>query len=237
MAASKKKADGIKGWLFLVIFCAMLCALEIRGYLSALAQQSVLEIPPSWRYVFVTYCVWICWEIVRSEYKKGGIVLALIKATFECGGIVETIYLTLVGIAGRNILESPPYWKIGLYVGATALLGWASFYQKKEKKSGLETNYRPSALMAGDRCALLLFAIFFLTKIGMAFVTGHQAIALKGIGCVSLGLGTILMLFNRLDALFPDEAEFPSNRVPSVNQYDTKEEKESTSLEFPLGLR
>ncbi len=207
---TESKIGGIKGWLSVVIACGMLCALEIKGYLLVRAGQTVLEIPRSWRYAFSAYCVWLCWEILHAEYKKGGIVSALIKATFECCGIIESLYLFLLGIAGHNILESPPYWKIALYLCAIALLVWGSYFKKKQKNSSLETSDRQTALNSGDRCAALLIAAFFSCKMGMAFVTGSQAIALKGVGCIAIGLGTFLIVFNRLDTLSADEAEFPS---------------------------
>jgi hypothetical protein len=230
----EQKTGGFHGRMALTILYGMLCAIEVRGYYLARAGKSVLDIPYSWKYVYGAFCLWLCWELLAAEYRKGGIVPALWKATFECAGIILFINKTLLGIAGHKILEPPSTWETALYGCATAILVWITFLWKPKKE------YHSGTV---DRCAILSLAVLFITKIGMHFAAGHDAIVLKCMGCIAIGIGTIWMALGQLNAFFPEESEFPA--IPASLSGSTSSEARSRTIngeelisqEKPLGLR
>ena len=151
----------------------------------------------------------------------------------------------IVGFGGKNIntlrlwaAASPDYFDFqkfssGDFVGALAeMLGTFLWKPKKEYHSGTV-----------DRCAILSLAVLFITKIGMHFAAGHDAIVLKCMGCIAIGIGTIWMALVQLNAFFPEESEFPA--IPASSSGSTSSEarsrtingEESISQEKPLGLR
>lgn len=52
-----------------------------------------------------------------------------------------------------------------------------------------------------DRIAALLMVLLFVTKIGVRFMEGHAAIALRGVGCVAVAVGTIVMIIGLVSAI------------------------------------
>lgn len=206
--AAVTKIGGIQGRITVTVFYGMLCALEIRGYLALRAGQTVLDVPQSWMIAFGAFCVWLCWMMVVAAYRKGGITTALTVATFECLGSVDFLHRLLIGIAGRKILQQPPDWQIALYTFGIFIIIWGFFIRKRDSKK------QPGM---SDSCAWLMVAVLFATKIGIRYATEHRAIALKGIGCIALGIGMILMLLGLLNALSPEESEFSAIQNSSLD--------------------
>ena len=194
------KPRGMPGRVHETILCGMLCALEIRGYLMVRAGQTVLDIPRSWMILFGGYCVWICWSVLIREYSKRGLPSALVVAGVEGFGIYG-LREFLMGIAGHKILDPPSEVQMVLFVAAIVLLPWFCYAGKIGSKVRLGFS---------DRLACLTFAIYFATKMGMVKAVGADAIMLKGVGCIALGTGTFLMILGVLNALSPDESEFPA---------------------------
>jgi hypothetical protein len=184
----------------------MLCALEVKGYYSVRSGKNILEIPRSWTIIFYAVCLWFCWEVFKAIYKKSGLLPALFKTVVDGIWFIGLPKL-LLEISGNKILDRPSLWQVVLYVIAIAALVSFAFRQKIGK------SLRPRM---SDRSAALMLALLFVTKIGMAVVTGHHAILLKSIGCIAISIGTILMALGLLNAISPEESEFPAtfNSLP-----------------------
>jgi len=87
-------------------------------------------------------------------------------------------------LAGQRATIRPSYWAIAI-AAYCAYVCW-SMVGETHRKS--------------DRLAALLMVLLFVTKIGVRFVNGHAAIALMGVGCVAVAVGTIAMLIGLVRA-------------------------------------
>jgi hypothetical protein len=218
----------------LTILYGMLCAIEVRGFLLARSGQSLLDIPPYWKFAFAVICVWFCWEVFNKEYETSGLIVALFKAGFD-GAWFIGLPKMLPDMTGHKILEPPPSWQVALYAILVVVLIMVFYKDKLGSKTRLAMN---------DRIAALMLALLFATKIGMAFVSGHDAIILKGIGCIAISIGMIEMFLGLLNAASPEESQFPqfpldasAKQILSAPKGRTMKGKDRTSQEQPLGLR
>jgi hypothetical protein len=196
------KTGGNRERIAATILYGMICALEVQGYRAVLAGKSVLELPFSWKVAFCAFCVWWCWETFRKEHGKNGVLLAAFTVLLGAFTHLKSMgHFLQETFAGHKILEPPSEGTMLLYALFAGLCLWIACRQKL--KSGIR-------ISGTDRCAALLMALLFATKIGMRFVTGHDAIALKGAGCAAVCIGFFAMILGFLDATSSGEPEFPA---------------------------
>ena len=87
-------------------------------------------------------------------------------------------------LAGQRVAIRPSYWAIAI-AAYCAYVCW-SMVGETHRKS--------------DRLAALLMALLFVAKISVRFVNGHVAIALLGVGCAAVAVGTVVMLIGLVRA-------------------------------------
>jgi hypothetical protein len=230
----EQRIGGIKGRLVITVLYAILCVLEIRGYLFVRAGKSVLEIPFFWKVAFGAFGLWFCWEIFKQKYKKSGLFTALFASIWDWIWLYGA-YKSLLGFAGYKILEPTPVWQMAIYAILIAFLGTVVYTAKLGSKILLQIN---------DRIAALMLVVLLATKIGMRFVAGHDAILLKGAGCIAISIGMIEMFLGLLNAMSPEESEFPqfpadaSAKQPSpAPKSRTMKGEVTPAKEQPLALR
>lgn len=88
-------------------------------------------------------------------------------------------------LTGQRVEIRPSYWAIAI-AAYCAYVCW-SMVGEAHRKS--------------DRIAALLMVLLFVTKIGVRFMEGHAAIALRGVGCVAVAVGTIVMIIGLVSAI------------------------------------
>lgn len=196
------KIAGIQGRIAATVLYGMVCALEIRGLMAVLAGKSILDLPLYWEIAFAAFCLWFCWEIFRKEYKKSGPVLALLAVLISSFSHLAPIgRLLRDNFVKHKVLDPPSDAMMLVYAGLVCLSVWMFFRRNPANGIHLTTN---------DRYAILLLAVLVATKMGMRFASGHNAILLKEAGCAAVLIGAIVMILSVLNALSPEQSEFPA---------------------------
>lgn len=87
-------------------------------------------------------------------------------------------------LAAHRVVMQPSYWAIA--IGAyCAYVCWSMLGQTRRKT---------------ERLAALLMALLFVAKIGVRFMEGQAAIALRGVGCAAVAVGTVVMVIGLVHA-------------------------------------
>ena len=81
-------------------------------------------------------------------------------------------------LLGHRMPFKPSYWALA----ADAYCACTCWLLARERENKV------------DRIAALLITVLFLAKVGTAFVGGYAFMALNGIGCVAVVIGTVVMI-------------------------------------------
>jgi hypothetical protein len=121
-----------------------------------------------------------------TEFRKriGITVLYGIICAYEVWAFVSIL-------TARRIVMQPSYWTIAIDAYC-AYVCWSMLGQTQRKT---------------ERLAALLMALLFVIKIGMRFIEGQTALALRGVGCAFVVAGAIVMMTGLIRARSHKELE------------------------------